>query len=441
MGASTGPGGGRRRRGGGGGGGLGRVGKFLVCLGACNCLLLGGCMWWIVSSGGGGRSDQKLTVSHLKARIRELESSAAAMMGGGGGAGGAAPRETALGDIPCDGCDLAQSAELNRRFNFFVLNLDRRPDKMACVRKQFARYGINVRRMPGLDSLAMDIPHLTLLPPTVKAFLKNNPGQSGHVGCLYGHVRFFMGAASGDDGCGAENKDLMSDESGNHDDRPIMLTFRNRWSKPVELLWIRADGKEERVGDWVAPGDARTVSTMLLHAWRVREQGSTTQLSQFKLDHHQTPSSAYTMNAERTLAHAFVFGCPPQDESLLHGSGQAADNNKISIIFEDDVVLREDFADKLLWSFDQMRKKQEPWDIFLLNWYCNSGHWKECDKNKGTLAVSSKPFDARDRGLYSYTSGLGAYSLPRVKYFMSGGAYAVSTSGARKLLNTFPCDK
>ena len=51
------------------------------------------------------------------------------------GQGGGAVQNIALGDIPCDGCDLAQSAELNRRFNFFVLNLDRRPDKMACVRE------------------------------------------------------------------------------------------------------------------------------------------------------------------------------------------------------------------------------------------------------------------------------------------------------------------
>ena len=37
-------------------------------------------------------------------------------------------------------------------------------------------------------------------------------------------------------------------------------------------------------------------------------------------------------------------------------------------IFEDDVVLREDFGEKLLWSFQEMQKGRVDWDVFLLNW-------------------------------------------------------------------------
>ena len=411
---------------------FGRVTRFLIALAVCNIICLTSFMLYVWSS-----SEDTSIVESLKKRVRDLERDAAYAVASVGTSKGAGEL---VDGIPCDGCDLAVSAELNRRFNFFVLNLDRRQDKMSCVRKQFARFGIHARRMPGIDSLQMDIQSLKLLPKSVKAFLKNNPQQSGHVGCLYGHIRFFMGAASGNDGCGSVDKELVSDESGNHDDNEIALTFHNRWSKPVELLWIRADGTEQRTGGWLAPGDKRVISTVLLHAWRVREKDSRTLMSQFKLDHRQSPSSAYIMNNQQTAAFVYIFGCPPSSRSDGSQAPEAS-GNKVSIIFEDDVVLRDDFAEKLLWSFEQMREKREPWDIFLLNWYCNSAHWKECDMNKGTSAVASKPFDSRDRRLYSYTSHLGEYSIPRVKYFMSGGGYAVSTSGARKLLDTFPCDR
>ena len=60
-------------------------------------------------------------------------------------------------------------------------------------------------------------------------------------------------------------------------------------------------------------------------------------------------------------------------------------------------MLREDFADKLLWSFEQAYNHQPDFDIFLLNWYCNSGHWKDCDKNKNANIIASKPFDRPDQ--------------------------------------------
>jgi len=114
--------------------------------------------------------------------------------------------------------------------------------------------------------------------------------------------------------------------------------------------------------------------------------------------------------------------------------------NRISIIFEDDVVLRDDFAEKLLWSFDRAYEKEPTFDIFLLNWYCNSAHWKDCDKNRNTKVIATKEWNQMDRSLYSYTKNLNKYSIVQTKFFMSGGAYAVSRAGAEKLLGTFPCD-
>ena len=77
------------------------------------------------------------------------------------------------------------------------------------------------------------------------------------------------------------------------------------------------------------------------------------------------------------------------------------------------------------------RKQAPDWDMFTLNWYCNSGHWKECDKNKGSLPIATPEWFIR-RQLYSYTSNLGQAAVVPVKYFMSGGSYAVSSRGAKK---------
>ena len=281
----------------------------------------------------------------------------------------------------------------------------------------------------------MDVPRLSLLPSTVKGFLASHPGQKGHVGCLYGHIRFMMGAAAGKDGCGAVDLALRSDESGLLQHKWVGLTFRNRWPATVALFWIAADGQEVLKGT-IETGKELMVDTALMQAWRVREHRSLppgassrgVQVLQLRLEHHETPSSAYSMDKERTHAVAYIFGCPPNNRE------------KISILFEDDVVLRDDFADKLLWSFDRAYEKQPDFDIFLLNWYCNSAHWPACDKNKKTRILATKEWDDRDRALYSYTNNLGQYSIVQTKFFMSGGGYAVSKAGAEKLLGTFPCD-
>ena len=377
---------------------------FFVCLNASFFLLFGYFMMH-------GSNDT--LVDELRAHIQELES----FEYGG----------TELHDIPCHKCDKKISSELNRRFNFFVLNLDRRPDKMRCVRDQFANFGIHVRRMHGIDSLRMDIPRLTLLPESVKRFLAAHNDQVGHVGCLYGHIRFMMGAAAGNDGCGPVDIKLRSDGSNLLKKQSVTLTFRNRWPSEVEVFWISPEGKEVHKST-IQPGKDAQVETALMQAWRVRETSSSTPLLQLRLEHHETPSSAYTMDRENTHAVAYVFGCPPKNRE------------KISILFEDDVVLREDFADKLLWSFDQAYERQPEFDLFLLNWYCNSAHWKDCDKNKGTKVLAEKAWDNRDRSLYGYTNNLGKYSVVETKFFMSGGGYAVSKAGAEKLLGTFPCN-
>jgi hypothetical protein len=230
--------------------------KPIVCIfatiGIINFLLLFSFFHWFISS-----PSQTTLIAKLQSRIQELEE----QEHGG----------TELHDIPCHNCDKKLSNELNRRFNFFVLNLDRRADKMRCVRDQFANFGIHVRRMHGIDSLRMDVPNLALLPDSVKRFLASNPGQKGHVGCLYGHIRFMMGAAAGHDGCGAVDTTLRSDESGLLKKKWVGLLFRNKWPTTVNVYWIAANGKEILKGS-IASGKELHIDTTLMQAWRVREQ-------------------------------------------------------------------------------------------------------------------------------------------------------------------------
>ena len=103
----------------------------------------------------------------------------------------------------CDNCDKALAKTLNDRFRFFILNLDRRPDKLHCVQKQLSKFGIRASRLPGIDSMSFGVDDANLLPDQVKRFLhKVDPTKRGHVGCLYGHVNFLLTAANGEASCG-----------------------------------------------------------------------------------------------------------------------------------------------------------------------------------------------------------------------------------------------
>jgi GR25 family glycosyltransferase involved in LPS biosynthesis len=69
----------------------------------------------------------------------------------------------------------------------------------------------------------------------------------------------------------------------------------------------------------------------------------------------------------------------------------------MGVLFEDDVVLEDDFSERLVAAHAAL---PDDWDMLLLNWYCNEGHWKECTKNRGDHHITK--------------------DLVEVKFFMSG---------------------
>jgi len=376
--------------------------------------------------------------------IHSLQNKVHVLLANGG------PSDKLLNDsqeVFCDGCDRALANRINTRFRFFVLNLDRRPDKLGCVQKQLRKFGIRASRIPGVDSMAFAVDEANLLPAQVKKFLHTvDPTKRGHVGCLYGHVNFLLTAAQAEMSCGdAPSPDLRS-ILGFRD--VIHLTFRNRLKdeKEANIYFVDQNGQEQHKGV-IAAGRERTFTSHLMEAWRVRMRGAT--MLEFNLDSSKI-SSLYELDILGRTAVVHIFDCVTADlASASPSSTNQAEitDNRISILFEDDVVLREDFGEKLIWSFDQLEKhRKDTWDIMLLNWYCNNRHWKECNRNeKGGFSkkIASIPFTPRDERLYDYTmhsSFRKEFSVVPVRTFMSGSAYAVSQKGAQRLLETFPCN-
>ena len=164
------------------------------------------------------------------------------------------------------------------------------------------------------------------------------------------------------------------------------------------------------------------------------------QIMEFRIDSAQV-STKYELDLIGKTAVVHIFDCPA---SSNHANGNYDD--RVSILFEDDVILRDDFGDKLLWMYKQVVETQgkDNWDILLLNWYCNTVHWKQCEWNspQSSKAIASRPFTESDRKLYDYTtsSGINEFSVRPVQMFMSGSAYAVNRKSANRLLDTFPCD-
>lgn len=342
----------------------------------------------------------------------------------------------------CDGCDPELAKKLNDRFRFSILNLDRRPDKLRCVQKQLAKFGIEASRIPGIDSMSFPVDDANLLPDSVKKFLHTvDPSKRGHVGCLYGHVNFLLSAARAEASCGGPPSLALRTLAGFSD--PIYLTFRSRMKgKSAEIFFVDGSGRETSKGN-IPSGGERTFSSHLMEAWRVKSNGIL--LMEFRIDPSEL-STQYELDVLRKTAVSHIFDCQAKRARAVGegGDGEAMElvDDRISILFEDDVILREDFGEKLLWSFDNM--KGQEWDIFLLNWYCNSAHWKQCNRNSKEFSrkIAARPFTATDKALYGYTvsGAVSEFSIVPVKTFMSGSAYAVSRTGAARLLNTFPCD-
>jgi GR25 family glycosyltransferase involved in LPS biosynthesis len=339
----------------------------------------------------------------------------------------------------CNGCDKKVAAILNEKFRFFILNLDRRPDKLHCVQKQLSKFGIRASRLPGVDSMSFGVDDAKLLPAQVKTFLhKIDPTKRGHVGCLYGHVNFLLTAASGEASCGNPPDQGLRTISGFSEN--FFITFRNRMKKDTaSVYFVDRNGQNKKFGD-IKPGAEKSFPSKMMQAWRVKR--GNIQIMEFRLDGTEV-SAKYELDILGKTAVAHIFDC-----SSSSAAGNGNFDNRVSILFEDDVILRNDFAEKLLWMHEKVTETEgkDNWDIMLLNWYCNNVHWKQCNRNSVgySAKIASIPFTPNDKQLYDYTTknkgGVDEFSIVPVQMFMSGSAYAVNRKSANKLLDTFPCD-
>ena len=338
----------------------------------------------------------------------------------------------------CDNCDKKIAAVLNEKFRFFILNLDRRPDKLHCVQKQLSKFGIRASRLPGIDSMSFGVDDANLLPKRVKTFLHRiDPTKRGHVGCLYGHVNFLLTAASGEASCGNPPDHGLRTILGFSE--KIFITFRNRMKKDTATIYfVDRDGQNKKYGE-IRPGMEKSFPSRIMQAWRVKR--GAVQVMEFRLDSAEI-SDKYELDLISKTSVVHIFDCSSSTGSNEDGNF----DDRVSILFEDDVILRDDFAEKLLWMYEKVVEKEgnDNWDIMLLNWYCNNVHWKQCNRNtvQNSKQIASMPFTAKDKALYDYTTktGINEFSIVPVHMFMSGSAYAVNRKSANKLLETFPCD-
>ena len=55
--------------------------------------------------------------------------------------------------------------ELHRDWDMYVVNLDKRPDRLACTMQEFNRLGMRVNRLRGIDGTQLDLEELSLVTP------------------------------------------------------------------------------------------------------------------------------------------------------------------------------------------------------------------------------------------------------------------------------------
>jgi GR25 family glycosyltransferase involved in LPS biosynthesis len=315
----------------------------------------------------------------------------------------AAPAAAAASVATAGGRRWRQLEQLHAGWDLYVTNLDKRPDKLACVQEEFSRVGLQVKRIPGLDGTALDVGALDFINT-------QRQGRPGHRGCLYAHLEGLL-HATGHGDCATPQYKRSSRPSQQKDAPPALpgqpkafavINVTNGSPLPVQLLWVDYEGRETLTAGrpYLHPGQTLVLPTYVGHVWRARAH----QLS------NDTRLLAEILVDTDALRSFVVLDC--------RAAGHA---NKPTIIFEDDVVFDADFVTRFLTASSAL---PEDWDILLLNWYCTTespwGPW--CQENvAGSVEVVPH-------------SGL----VP-ARAFMSGAALAVSAAGAAKILGSFPC--
>jgi hypothetical protein len=59
----------------------------------------------------------------------------------------------------------AELEELHRDWDMYVVNLDKRPDRLACTMQEFNRLGMRVNRLRGVDGTQLNLEQLSFVGP------------------------------------------------------------------------------------------------------------------------------------------------------------------------------------------------------------------------------------------------------------------------------------
>ena len=59
----------------------------------------------------------------------------------------------------------AELEELHRDWDLYVVNLDKRPDRLACTMQEFSRLGMQVNRLRGIDGTKLNLELLSFVTP------------------------------------------------------------------------------------------------------------------------------------------------------------------------------------------------------------------------------------------------------------------------------------
>lgn len=315
------------------------------------------------------------------------------------------PIERASGDtLPSVSSRWRELERLHAEWDLYLINLPRRPDKLACSLQDFARVGLEPRIISGIDGSQLTANDLRFVN-------KQRKSRAGHRGCLYAHLEFLLhrlGRADCVDRryqASSKSAHQRVDVVGTMEEKRRSLqahvNFTNTAGIPVRLLWLDYDGNEIQTKDTplLDPGSFIVLPTMIGHVWRVR---------------------AASRNDQRLLAEFLVDAYPPQRTLLIEDCASSR-VSKHAIVFEDDVTFDDDFVPRFLKAAAAL---PADWDLFVLNWYCTTESlWKE--------------FCAEDS--IAQTEVVEGSGLVPVKIFMSGSAFAVSAKGAEKIIRSLPC--
>ncbi len=83
------------------------------------------------------------------------------------------------------------------RIDFFVINLDRSPERLADIRADMAAAGIDVIRIPGVDGKAIPEAERSLLGYAPLPATTRQAAGAGEYGCYLSHLRAIEAIAAG----------------------------------------------------------------------------------------------------------------------------------------------------------------------------------------------------------------------------------------------------